>query len=45
MYKSPLMWYTIYLYQQTSDTQNTYENQFKGDIYTMKLGIVATRDI
>ena len=45
MYKSPLMWYTIYLYQQTSDTQNTYENQFKGDIYTMKLGIVGLPNV
>lgn len=32
MYKSPLMWYTIYLYQQTSDTQNTYEINLK-EIY------------
>ena len=45
MYKSPLMWYTIYLYQQTFDTQNTYENQFKGDIYTMKLGIVGLPNV
>lgn len=32
MYKSSLMWYTIYLYQQTSDTQNTYEINLK-EIY------------
>ena len=32
MYKSPVMWYTIYLYQQTSDTQNTYEINLK-EIY------------
>ncbi len=32
MYKSPLMWYTTQLYQQTSDTQNTYEINLK-EIY------------